>query len=78
MALTWTELDSSHLKRVGFDPDLEAMTVEFTNGSRGTYQNVPPEKHEDFLAADSKGAFLHANFVGNSDHTYTKHGRGDL
>jgi len=77
MALTWTDVNSSHIRSVGFDPDMETMTVKFTNGGSGTYQIVPQEKHDDFLAADSQGAFLHANFVGNADHPYTKNGRGD-
>lgn len=51
-------LDSSSLASAGYDPSRRVMEVEFLNGGVYEYAGLPEEVYRDFLAADSKGAFL--------------------
>ena len=58
------EVDSSALRRIGYDPDAEMLAVEFNNGLRYDYYNVPQQIGLAFLAAPSKGRFYGAHIKG--------------
>jgi hypothetical protein len=50
---------SGHILNVSYDPLVNAMFVEFVNGSRYKYENVDPTVFTAFMDAPSKGNYLH-------------------
>lgn len=66
---------SSHVERVGYDPDTQELHVHF-RGSRNTpdrlvvYRDVPPHKGNAVLNAPSIGTALHFNIRGGN-HAFT-------
>lgn len=57
-------IDSSMLRAVGYDPEHQVLQAEFHSGQVWNYVNVPPSKYDVFLAADSKGRFMHDHILG--------------
>lgn len=51
-------VESSTVK--GFEKNQDNLIVEFNNGSRYEYLNVPDKLIEEFTNAPSKGRFLNA------------------
>lgn len=64
-----TPVESSNLKAVGYDPEAQALHVQFKNGGHYQYAGVPPDAHQALLAADSKGSHIAKNIVGKYTHT---------
>lgn len=64
-AMTWSEVRSSALDRVGYDPASRRMEVVFPSGSRAVYRNVPPEVHRGLMEAPSVGSHYVAHIRGN-------------
>lgn len=56
-----TPVSSSNISAIGYDADNQLLEVEFNNGSVYSYSGVPSGEYEGFMAADSKGKYLHAN-----------------
>lgn len=54
-------VESSNLQAIGYDPDNMELYVDFLNGSRYRYFDVPEDVFDEFQVADSKGKFLHQN-----------------
>ncbi len=50
---------SGHILNVQYDPEVNAMVVEFINGSRYKYENVDPTVFTAFMDSPSKGNYLH-------------------
>ncbi|MBL8743328.1 MAG: KTSC domain-containing protein [Myxococcales bacterium] len=59
---------SSNVARIGYDADSRVLTVEFRNGSRYEYENVPATEYAGFLGAWSKGRYLHRWIKGRYDY----------
>lgn len=63
-----TEVKSSQIHAIGYDPATEKMEVEFTTWQpskpRAVYEfsNVTPEQHAEFMAAGSKGSHFNQTF----------------
>ncbi len=58
-------VDSSLLQEVGYDPDLEKLTVVFrTTGGRYVYSGVPQKTYDAMMAAESVGKFF-LHFIKN-------------
>lgn len=55
---------SSNIKSVGYEGDTKTLMVEFKNGSKYVYEDVPVELFEAFGKADSAGRFFFANVRG--------------
>jgi hypothetical protein len=55
---------SSNIKSVGYEGDTKTLMVEFKNGSKYVYEDVPVELFEAFGKADSAGKFFFANVRG--------------
>lgn len=55
-----TRVDSSLLASVGYDRDAEVLEVEFVDGRRYRYFDVPPTRVEELLRADSAGRYFNA------------------
>lgn len=51
-------LESTSLASVQYDPTLHRLEVEFRNGERYLYFQVPPCRYQELLDSDSKGAFF--------------------
>lgn len=60
-----TPVDSSHLKSIGYEPESQTLTVEFHKGGIYHYHNVPPQKYEQLMNADSHGKYF-LNNIKNS------------
>ena len=50
---------SSTIASIGYDPDTETLEVEFLSGAVYQYYNFPQGTYDAFVAAPSKGQFLH-------------------
>ena len=55
---------SSNIKSVGYEGDSKTLLVEFKNGSKYVYEDVPAELFEAFGKADSAGKFFFLNVRG--------------
>jgi len=55
-------LNSSSLRALGYDPDEQALEVEFHNGALYRYEQVPPEVVQALLEADSLGRHFNQVF----------------
>nr|MBF0681629.1 KTSC domain-containing protein [Pseudomonas sp.] len=53
---------SSSLRSLGYDPDEQALEVEFHNGSVYRYEQVPAEAVQALLEADSLGRHFNQVF----------------
>lgn len=49
---------SSNLKAVGYDEEKRILYVDFLNGAKYQYFDVPRFLFEELLKADSKGSYL--------------------
>jgi hypothetical protein len=56
--LNWLPLDSRALKATAYHPAQRMLYLEFHDGDRYRYFEFPPERFEDFLAAESKGTYF--------------------
>lgn len=52
---------SSNIKSFGYDPQAKIMEVNFMNGSKYHYFDVPEEIFLQMQVAESKGRFLNLN-----------------
>ncbi len=48
-------VESSNLKKVGYDPETRTMRIQFQHGGIYEASDIPPEKHAELMAAESKG-----------------------
>ncbi len=65
------EVNSSNIiDAVGYDHDRKVLIVRFKDGSTYEYEAVEETKHQQMMAADSKGGFLHREIKGK--YTYRK------
>jgi hypothetical protein len=55
---------SSTIVSVGYDAATGTLEVEFKSGDVYQYFDVPPRVHEEFMAAQSQGKFLHQHIKG--------------
>lgn len=61
-------VSSSNVTAFGYDPTSNTLAVSFKGGSMYDYPNVPPEVHQAFADAESKGSYflkqIRPNYVG--------------
>jgi hypothetical protein len=63
--MTWINTpESSTIARFEYAVDRKILTVEFNNGGRYNYYDVPPVIFNQMKAASSKGQFLARNIKG--------------
>lgn len=55
-----TEVESTNIKSVGYDVDTKTLEVEFLTGAVYQYRDVPPEKYQELLEAESVGKYFYA------------------
>jgi hypothetical protein len=51
-------VNSSKIRAVGYDPKLQVLEVEFSDGKLIQYRGVSPEVHRQFMAAPSPTSFF--------------------
>jgi hypothetical protein len=61
---------SSHVNRVGHDPETGDLHVEWDNGKTSIYSGVPPALADDVSNAWSVGKALHGQIKGKFPHRY--------
>ncbi len=54
-------VSSSNIASIGYDEATQTLEVEFLNNSVYQYFNVPPNIHDELMAAPSHGVYLNAN-----------------
>jgi len=59
---------SNAIKSVGYHEESRTLEVEFNNGRRYRYGDVPKAHYFKFLAADSPGDFFHKQVKGQFQH----------
>jgi len=57
--------ESSTMARFRYDKESQVLTVEFKNGGRYNYYDVPENVFEQMKSAPSKGQFLAQNVKGS-------------
>lgn len=63
--MTWIDTpESSTINGFGYESDSQILTVEFRNGGRYNYYDVPPHIFEQMTSAASRGQFLAQNVKG--------------
>ena len=58
-------LESSNVAGFKYEESTQVLTVEFKNGSRYDYYDVPEHIFEGMMNADSKGKYLNAEIKGH-------------
>ena len=56
--MSWEPVDSSAANAVRYNAKRRWLDVEYSNGRRYRYFDVPAEVHQELLAADSIGTYL--------------------
>jgi aspartokinase-like uncharacterized kinase len=52
------EIKSSNIKRTEYDTETKKLVVEFNNGFKYEYDDVPHQTYTKFRAAESQGKFF--------------------
>lgn len=65
-----TEVSSSNLESVGYDPSTETLRIKFKSGGLYEYYTVPQDVYDGLMAASSKGKYFHDNI--KDKYPYTK------
>lgn len=66
--MDFTNVTSSNLRSIGFDVMNKTLQVNFLNGRKYQYFNVPENVYDSLMNASSKGIFLQSNIVGKYDY----------
>ncbi|SDG57741.1 KTSC domain-containing protein [Thalassobaculum litoreum] len=62
--MTWMAVDSSTIARMDYDEPRRVLKIEFKNGTRYEYYDVPTNIFQQMKAAPSKGHFLAVSIKG--------------
>ena len=57
------EVQSSNLVRTEYDTSDSSLVVEFKNGTKYSYENVPHKIYAQFRLAESQGNFFNTNIA---------------
>ena len=64
-----TQISSSNLRLVGFDPASSTLEVEFYHGGVYQYFDVPEGRYAGLMSACSKGSYFDT-FIKNGGYAY--------
>jgi hypothetical protein len=59
-----TQVSSSNIASIGYDPDSEVLEIEFLKGGVYQYYNVPKYVYDELMSASSHGSYLASNIKG--------------
>jgi hypothetical protein len=57
------EIQSSNIKKTEFDTETKELVVEFNNGLRYSYENVPHQVYTQFRMSESQGKFFNSKIA---------------
>ena len=57
------KVKSSNLSEVGYDEEEETLVVQFKNGSKYTYDDVPVSEYHALMGAPSVGKYFNTNIA---------------
>ncbi len=57
------EIKSSNIRKTEYDTETKFMIVEFNNGTKYEYENVPHAEYTKFRMAESQGGFFGSNIA---------------
>ncbi|XOF34892.1 MAG: KTSC domain-containing protein [Candidatus Electrothrix sp. YB6] len=56
-----TQVSSSNLRSVGYDPETSTLEIEFMHGGVYSYSDVPEAEYNGLMSASSHGSYFNAN-----------------
>lgn len=71
MAIQWEDINSSNIKRAGYNSDLKLLLIEFQNGSEYEYKNVEKSVYQGLIKSESPGTYFVVNI--KSSYEFRKH-----
>lgn len=54
-----TQVKSSNIKAIGYNPTTRTLTIEFNSGSTYDYHDIGQEEHDALIGAESIGSHFH-------------------
>jgi aspartokinase-like uncharacterized kinase len=57
------EIQSSNIRKTEFDTETKELVVEFNNGLRYSYENVPHQVYTQFRMSESQGKFFNTKIA---------------
>jgi aspartokinase-like uncharacterized kinase len=57
------EIQSSNIRKTEFDSESKELIVEFNNGLRYLYENVPHQLYTQFRMSESQGKFFNSKIA---------------
>lgn len=70
MTVTWTDVFSSNVSRIGYDDETQSMVVEWSRGKTSRYKGVSPELAESVSRSWSVGTAIREQIIPNYEHEY--------
>lgn len=67
MTIERTEVTSSLIKAIGYEPGTRTLAIEFKSGSVYHYANVPPETYSGLRSSKSLGAYFVTHIKPNKE-----------
>ena len=61
-------LESEMLLAAGYDQKSRILQVVFRTGGIYRYKNVPSDKYDELMSAESIGQYMHKNIIGHYDY----------
>jgi hypothetical protein len=62
------EIQSSNVKKTEYDTETKKLVVEFNNGQKYEYNDVPHQVYTQFRLAESQGKFFSSKIVKTYTH----------
>ena len=59
------EIQSSNIRKTEFDTETKELVVEFNNGLRYSYENVPHQVYTQFRMSESQGKYFNSKIAKN-------------
>ena len=57
------EIQSSNIRKTEFDTESKELIVEFNNGLRYSYENIPHQVYTQFRMSESQGKFFNSKIA---------------
>jgi KTSC domain len=61
--MNMTDVDSSMIRSVGYDPEAEVMRILFVSGKTFEYRQVPSDVYGELMASGSKGSYMRGEVI---------------
>ena len=61
--MNMTDVESSMIRSVGYDPETKVMRILFVKGKTFEYSSVPAEVHDELMTSGSKGSYMRGEVI---------------